>query len=285
MLRQELFYDLTPNGLINQRIVTALYSFTELLELTTQQKEDFFRPLLLQAKKLLAVWIHYDRFRQEVERLKAEAPVYDQSKPGEHFALRYSQELWLEFDEFLVQYKSSLDYLAKLPGSLLGRQKWNPSTFGDKGKRILRLFRNVLPKSKKKMAEDFERDVFAKHRDDIEDIIDARDQFTHLLAGGISFEHFTVTAVKKDEQIIYKVPMWNSEQTLIDFMNIAFHNHLKFCEDFIVFFLGLFMRPKFGFFHAPVPSDSTQSPWHLIPEALLPVYLAKYGGAQPSKTD
>jgi hypothetical protein len=70
----------------------------------------------------------------------------------------------------------------------------------------------VLPKSKKKLADDFEREVFARHRNDIEDIIDARDRFTHLLAGGISFEHFTVIAVKKDEQITYKVPMWNSEQ-------------------------------------------------------------------------
>ena len=73
----------------------------------------------------MAIWIHFDRFAKEVERLKTEFPIYDAQKT-DNLAIHYSQELYLEFDEYLVQYKSSLDYLAKLPATLLGWNKWNP---------------------------------------------------------------------------------------------------------------------------------------------------------------
>src|SRR6266403_6020319 len=109
MLRERLFYDLTPNGVINERLVVSLFSFANQSKLSAEQKRRFFNALLLQAKKLLALWIHYDRFRNEVERLKPIAPTVEKSEAPKHFSIRYSQELYLEFDEFLVQYKSSLD--------------------------------------------------------------------------------------------------------------------------------------------------------------------------------
>jgi hypothetical protein len=64
---------------------------------------------------------------------------------------------------------------------------------------------------------------------------------------------------------------------MTDFMRIAFFNHLRFCEDFIVFFLGLYLKPEYGFFHAPLPAGASQSPWTLIHKAELPFYLNKYG--------
>src|SRR5262249_47581245 len=85
---------------------------------------------------------HNDRFAKEVERLTADAPIYEKAATG-HAAVSYSQELYLEFDEFLVQYKSSLDYLAKLPATLLGWNKWNRRTFGERGKRIIKMLRSV----------------------------------------------------------------------------------------------------------------------------------------------
>jgi hypothetical protein len=230
----------------------ALFSCTDRLILTDKQKNDFFNALLLQAKKLLSLWIHYDRFRKEEEKLKASAPVFDSAiHPGPQL-ITYSQELFMEFDEYLVQYKSSLDYLAKLPGSLLGRDKWNPRSFGEKGERIVRMLKSALPKEKKKQATDFEEFIFEKHKVDIQMIVDVRDKINHLVDGGISFKNFAVYGLRENGVVTYKCPMWSHDQCVSEFMRVAFYNHLKFCEDFIVFFLGLYLQPGFGFFHAPL---------------------------------
>ena len=281
MLQQELFYDLTENGLINQRLVLTLVQFTQNLDLTDEQKQQFLNRLLLQAKKLLAIWIHFDRFGREVERLKPDAPIYDAEAPAPHIKIRYSQELYLEFDEFLVQYKSSLDYLAKFPAVFFGQNKWNLGSFGDKGERVLRMLRNVLPKEKKHFADDFEKKIFDPHRSDIRDAIEIRDRVNHYLEGGPSHENFRVFGVRRSGGVTYKVPMWSKDQPIVEFMNVAFSNHLKFCEDFIVFFLGFHLKPGFGFLHQPVPADSTKSPWKLIPEAALPLFVQNFTGLEP----
>jgi len=283
MLRQQLFYDLTENGLINQRLVLALTQLAQQMNLTNDQKQHFLNRLILQAKKLLAIWIHFDRFRREVDRLKPEAIIYDKDLPTAHADIHYSQELYLEFDEFLVQYKSSLDYLAKLPAAFFGAEKWNLGSFGDEGQRVIKMLRNVLPKEKKHLVAGFEEKVFAPHRSDIEDAIEARDKVNHYAQGGIPYENFRVFGVRESGVVTFREPMWSEEQTIREFMGIAFHNHLKFCEDFIVFFLGFYLPPKFGFLHLPVPQGSTTSPWKLIPKALAPMFAA--GLASARKTD
>jgi len=46
----------------------------------------------------------------------------------------YSQDLFLEVDEFVVQVTSTLDYLAKLPLAIIGKNNWPYlRTFGSKG--------------------------------------------------------------------------------------------------------------------------------------------------------
>jgi len=281
MLQTQLFYDSSPNGFINQRLLTTMIQFASQLALSDGQKKELLNALVLQAKKLLAIWIHYDRFAKEVDRLKPKAPIYEKTATG-HVAVSYSQELYLEFDEFLVQYKSSLDYLAKLPATLLGWNKWNPRTFGDGGKRIIKMLRSVLPKSKKFLADQFETLFFEKHRADIEMVVEMRDKINHFVTGGIPYENFRVVGIRQGEKVEYQVPMWREEQTISDFMSVVFHNHLKFCEDFIVFFFHLYLKPGWGFLHRPVAPDSTVSPWVLIPEAALPLYVGKPGGSSKS---
>lgn len=251
MLRRQLFYDLTENGLINQRIVMALTQFAQQLDLTSEQKEHFLNRLLLQAKKLLAIWIHFDRFRREVDRLKPEAIIYDKDSPTEHTDIQYSQELYLEFDEFLVQYKSSLDYLAKVPAAFFGERKWNFGSFGDKGQRVIRMLRSVLPKEKKQLVADFEQKVFAAHRSDIEDAIEARDRINHYAQGGIPYENFRVFGIRESGEVTFREPMWSEEQTIRQFMEIALHNHLKFVRISSCFFSGFTFRRSLGFFTFP----------------------------------
>jgi hypothetical protein len=279
MLSQQLFHDHTENGMINKRIMIAFIQFAEHLILTEEQRERYLNALVMQAKKLFAVWTHLDRFRREVERLKPIAPVLDKDSPSKHFEISYSQELYLEFDEFLVQYKSSLDYLAQVPVVFFGRQKWNPRSFGDEGRKILKLLRNVLPKEKKHFADDFEQAIFAPHKADIERIVDARDKINHYIEGGVPYEQFAVIGTREKGTVTYQVPMWNQEQTMDDFMEIAFNNHLRFCETFIAFFLVFHLKPGLCFMYEPVMElNSAVSSLRIISEALMPLYAAKHGG-------
>jgi hypothetical protein len=192
--------------------------------------------------------------------------------------MSYSQELYLEFDEFLVQYKSSLDYLAQMPVVFFGRQKWNPRSFGDEGRKIIKLLRNVLPKEKKNFADDFEQAIFAPHKADIEQIVDARDKINHYIEGGIPYQQFTVIGIREKGTVTHQVPMWNQEQTMFDFMEIAFNNHVRFCETFIAFFLVFHLKPDLCFMHEPVMELNSNVPSiKIIPKTLMPLYAAKHG--------
>lgn len=238
------------------------------LNLTDEQKDHFLKRLTFQGKKLLAIWIHFDRFDKEIERLKKDAPIYGDDAPQTAVVERYSQELFLEFDEFFVQYKSSLDYLARLPAALLGTRKWSIATFGKKGETVIRRMKDVLlAENKQQLANDFETHIFALHREEIKSAIEVRDRVNHFFDGGIAYENFRVWGIRKSGQVTFSTPMWNETQSILEFMNIAFHNHLKFCEDFIVFFLALYLPQGFGLLYQRVPADSPTSPWTLVSQA------------------
>ena len=66
--------------------------------------------------------------------------------------LEPSQELFLEFDEFLVQVKSTLDHLVKVPMVFLGKNRWSLNTFGDKGDSVIKALSHNLPSSQKKFS-------------------------------------------------------------------------------------------------------------------------------------
>jgi hypothetical protein len=264
--------------MINQRIVMAFVQFAEQLTLTDEQKDRYVNALVMQAKKLFAVWTHLDRFRREVERLKPIAPILDKDAPSTRFEMSYSQELYLEFDEFLVQYKSSLDYLAQVPVVFYGRQKWNPRSFGNEGRKIIKLLRNVLPKETKRLADDFEQTIFAPHKADIEQIVDARDKINHYIEGGIPYEQFAVIGIRDKGVVTHQVPMWNYEQPMVDFMEIIFNNHMRFCESFIAFFLVPYLKSGLCFMYEPVMELNTAVPsLKIIPKALMPLHAAKHG--------
>jgi putative DNA-invertase from lambdoid prophage Rac len=130
MLRQQLFYDLTENGLINQRLVLALTQIAQQIDLTNEQKQHFLNRLIYQARKLLSVWTHFDRFRREVERLKPEAIIYDKDSPtasGAKFSRRGLDALMRDVRrgriDAVIAYKldrlgRSLPHLAQLIGEM-----------------------------------------------------------------------------------------------------------------------------------------------------------------------
>ena len=267
MFAEKLFNDTSRNAIIQARIVVPFVRLLDATTLQPEQKRIFLESLLMLARKLLSVWTHFDRFRKRQEELEPNSLTLDVDSGSSSFHLAYDQDLFIEFDEFLVQYKSSLDYLAKVPTPLLGKHRWNPRSFGEKGERLVRILRSAVPRAERHTVPAFERLVFEKHKADLEMIIEARDRINHYVEGGLDYRNFSVFGMKQRGIITLRVPMWSADQRIVDFMGISFGNLIQFCEGFIGFFVGYFRKPGLVFRHSPVPPQNTASPWSVITEA------------------
>jgi hypothetical protein len=90
-------------------------------------------------------------------------------------------------DEFLVQFKSTLDYLVKLPVPLVGR-RWNLSTVGERGGSVRKALKRNLPKEYARTAKMVEEQVLDLHKPWLEMAIEARDRLNHFLDGGANLK-------------------------------------------------------------------------------------------------
>src|SRR5712692_3100092 len=106
---------------------------------------DIFNLMLLVARKLVSVWSHYQEYIAAEDKLVAEARRVPIVKGNNIVRLEYSQVLFTEFDEFLVQTKSTLDHLVKLPAVIFGPSRWSLRTFGSKGKDVIKALRHNVP--------------------------------------------------------------------------------------------------------------------------------------------
>ena len=68
-------------------------------------------------------------------------------------------------EEFLVQVKSALDHLVKVPAVFLGPKIWSLTTWGDKGRRVEKAVANNLPKQYKQHAAGIRDLVLKPHRE------------------------------------------------------------------------------------------------------------------------
>jgi hypothetical protein len=256
----DLFNDPTPDGLINQRYLMTMMRLVNLTELKADEKKRFFDILLLVAKKLVATWKHFNAYSSLEDSLieKAQASIAIEKQTLQHIS--YSQDLFLEMDEFLYQVKSTLDYMVKLPVPLVGRG-WNVSTFGDKGGTIRKALRRNLPRGNTNSARLIEEQVLDPHKQWLEMIIQARDRLAHFLQGGASFEAMIVIKTLKDDEETIHVPMWDKDTTMRIVMETTFHNLLKLVEDFTAGFLTIRMKPGINVVHIPVEIGSVKSPW------------------------
>src|SRR5574341_2232728 len=193
----DLFKDPTPTGLINQRYLMTMMQLAELTNLTPDEKQRFMNVLLLVGKKLVATWKHYYAYTTLEDNLIKQAEAGPAIEKQTFQRISYSQDLFLEMDEFLYQVKSTLDYMVKLPVPLVGKG-WNVSTFGDKGGTVRKALRRNLPKKFETSARMIEEQALDSHKGWLEMIIEARDRLAHFLEGGASFEAMLVIKMMKD---------------------------------------------------------------------------------------
>ena len=264
-VHKKVFEDPTPNGIINLRYVQHSLTLALATTLTDDEQEQFFRIVLFVGKKLVSVWKHKVAFQRIEEELLRECKPRDKSSPV--FTIETSQELFLEFDEFLVQVKSALDYLVKIPVPILGRKTWSLRTFGGKGEDVLKVLRRNLGKSQKPQVDGIQKILFDKSRDWLQATIHARDKINHYIDGGISFEDFAVFC-HPETGAVHR-PMWSADQTVSAFLDVIWANLFRFAEDFTAMFLYFRHKPGLTMFHGEASMDSVKSPWRYVQESIF----------------
>ena len=258
---QKIFNDPSENKIINRRFFNGIFKLFNYTDIEETDKEKLFHLLCLISKKLIGVWRHLDQFKAAENDLIKKAEESIKPKSNIFIEMEYSDSLFLEFDIFLVQVKSCLDYLVKVPSVILGRNKWSLSSFGDKGKKVARALDN-LPKEYKKQAQGYKSLLFDSQQDWLTDTINARDKINHYLEGGISFQHFTI--YKDPDSGDIHIPMWSSEQKISEFMDVVWSNLFRYCEDFICLFLNLRIPPHLSIVRDYENFPSENCPWKIV---------------------
>ena len=223
---QKIFDDPSTNKIVNNRFFNGIFTLFNYTDIDDKQKEQLFHLLCLISKKLISVWKHMDQYKKSERDLIEKAEESIKLKNDVFFEMECSDDLFLEFDMFLVQAKSCLDYLVKIPSIIIGRNKWSLASFGDKGKKVAKALDN-LPKPYKKQSRGYKTLLFVNQQDWLTDTIHARDKINHYLEGGINFQNFTVYKDASSENIY--VPMWSDDQKISEFMDITWSNLFRYC--------------------------------------------------------
>jgi hypothetical protein len=257
----KVFDDPSPRAQIQSRISMAPTLMLDSTTLNDEESQRVVDLLLLICRKLASVWKHLQRYGEIEDRLIEE--LQRQAAQGDHHVrLAHAQDLFIEFDEFLMQLKSSLDYLVKFPSRVLPPRLWSLHTFGEKGDQVIKALENNIPGPLKRKAK-FAAHWVRKHRDWLEGTIDTRDRINHLI--GAPVHPFFVRAVEDPDSRVIKIerPMWVAEQTVRDYMDVVWENNLRLFEDFIVSCLFFRFKEGLTLFHGPVERGSPQTPWHV----------------------
>lgn len=140
---------------------------------------------------------------------------------------------WL--DVYLVQIKSILDHLVKIPSPVFGYNRWNLATFGEKGEKVRKAFLN-LPNIYKERTKDYYQQIFGSQKW-IHDAIEMRDRLNHGVKGGLHLEMFEISYDENNDTFLE--PMWSKEQSIEEAIDIIFDSILKTCSLFCGLILSL----------------------------------------------
>jgi hypothetical protein len=271
----KIFDDPTPGGIIVGRVMLLTARLLDIVDLTEEEKQTVFNINILVAKKMIAVWKHKEQYRKILNDLIAKEKI--KFEKHENTKIEISQDLFLEFDEFLVQLKSCLDYLVHLPSPIFSDKRWNLRTFGDKGRDVIRAFRRNLPKDKQRIVEGLIKYLFERSQEWLTLTIDARDKVNHFLDGGIPFENFSV--LYRGEPSAIRVPMWSPDMSVDSFMEVCWYNLLVFVEDFIASMMYFKLKDGLALRHGLAIQDSPNSPWQIRTQADMDQEISRPGWA------
>lgn len=272
-----VFTDPTDQNIVNRRYIQHLCGLLEYTDLDDDQKSDVLRLLILVGKKLVAVWLHYAAYKELENSLIDKARGNPISETDATVAIDYSQDLFLEFDELLVQVKSCLDHLVKIPAPIIGKHIWTLRTYGDRSRAVLQALDRNIPRQYAGRV-DLLKHIVKQDAHWIGPCIDARDRINHFIDGGIDFKHFAVFATQDDAGVHLRVPMWSDQQTICDFLGVIWTNLIDFAESFTVASISLRFLPSLILVHVPVAAGSPTSPWSISTKEASDRAIKEFGG-------
>jgi len=174
--------------------------------------------------------------------------------------INYSQDLFFEFDGFLVQLKSTLDYLVKIPSFILENRIWTLRTFGNKGEDVVSFLSNNMPKQYRGMATLIIEHIIKHHLGWLKHTIAARDKINHFIDEGVSYEHFYVQKINQEGIDKIHVPLWTESMTVQEFMHNIWMDLFSLSEQFVAAFLAIRVKPGSNLVHYKSVAYSTDSP-------------------------
>jgi hypothetical protein len=274
LVQQTVFED-PSGGMINGRIISQFTQFLSVSDLTEEERQQILELLIVIGMKFVAVWTHDGRYGKREAELMALAtgkPV-DRRK-NEPMRLMTAQDLYLEFDGFLVQTKSTLDHMINVLHYTHGLSFSGLTTFAGKGKTIINQLKGVTKKNqmRRKSAE-----YLIQHIEDNQEwlgtMIDIRDRMNHFLHGGIPPRHFAVAfIIEADGTENLHRPLLAPDTPVKTIMS----NLLRSLLDFVEHFIGVAMAARMPGYaikwtdHA----DPKLPRWSVLHELMLQAMIA-----------
>jgi hypothetical protein len=268
LVQRQMFVD-PSNGIINKRIMFGISQlFMNGSDFTEKESVEMFNLLLVTSLKLTAVWKHKEAYAKREDELigAARAKPIDETQ---NVPVRFStaQDLYLELDGLLVQFKSCLDHMIHVLHYSFHLNFASLTTFGDKGDKIIALLRNNVRGDKfKKVAAQIAK-IIEGDKEWLGRVIDLRDKMNHYVDGGIGLDNFTVFVRKIEGVDTLYTPRFTADQTIRDLMVQLFTNLI----DFVEHFLGLALLPRLPkiAIQFKFENDPTVPRWTFVPIAAV----------------
>ncbi len=248
ILERVYFHD--PSGMIRDRILDQFVQMLQYTTLDETKKQDITQLLSLISYKMLAIWTHDQRYdAMEKKRIDAaEANPQDRRRADRSIVFEHAQDMYIELDEFLVQVKSTLDYMVKILHWTFGFGfDGQLHSFQKNGMGIVKLLKNNVPKDdwNQKAAGFLIRFIENKnYQAFLTAIIGARNAMNHFQDGGLSPMSFVVVSMIDPEgkQTLYRPTFGDrgSESVVIKTVMIGIQG---FIWEFVEHFLGLAIAP------------------------------------------
>ncbi|MBI1982649.1 MAG: hypothetical protein HYS61_00435 [Acidobacteria bacterium] len=276
-----LFEDPTPNGLLNSRFLKGSLDISSRMELSQEEQEQVLVVLVLVARKLASMYQHKAKFQDVLASLVTRVEARRPPDPPFAEEIELSQDLFIEFDEFLVQLKSALDHVVKVLVPILGARRWTIRTFAKRGDGVIRALESASPSEYRERSFAIIEHLIRPNQEWIQMSIDARDRLNHFLDGGISWEYFGVCQTAEG---VIQTPKWAADQTLDQLMEIVWANAFRFCEDFVAFSLAMRLPKAFALQRGPTALERGDPIYSVVfdegPERALRAAIEKRRGGK-----
>lgn len=274
-LVQRQMYEDPSGGVFNKRVMLQFFQMSANTNMTAVERASLFDLLHVIALKFASIWTINNRYETREKELVAatEAKPIDRRK-NEPVRIGSGQDLYVEWDVFLVQCKSVLDHMVVILHYTHGLNFSSLTTFGNAGQGIINVLKaNVGAKPPaKKVSARLLIETIEKNQQWLKGMINARDRMNHFTSGGISPMNFGIASIiEKDGTQTLHVPRISQQMTVKEYMTSTMDSILIFIERFMG--QAMFARLPNHALQYKVPDDPKAFRWVLIPGHIMQAAL------------